>query len=155
MQNASRNTPNTQRERLNDYRINVPESRLQRIVTEGDPAWNIKHWAKEHDGDLIVMGTRGYGALRRLLLGSVAMKVLHDVSCPVWTHSTNAPNYISYSPGIGRIVCSIELIEEAVPLLHSAKEMAEKLAAKVISFTAYPTRRRDHISTSIPICTPS
>jgi universal stress protein E len=33
--------------------------------------------------DLLVMGTRGAGRLRRALVGSVANKVLHDTSCDV------------------------------------------------------------------------
>ena len=33
--------------------------------------------------DLLCLGSRGYGPLRRVLLGSVSSELLHDVSCPV------------------------------------------------------------------------
>lgn len=33
--------------------------------------------------DLLVMGSRGYGPVRRVLLGSVSADVVHDVACPV------------------------------------------------------------------------
>ncbi len=39
--------------------------------------------AKEHGAGLIVMGTRGLSDWGRLLMGSVAHKVLHLADCPV------------------------------------------------------------------------
>ena len=43
----------------------------------------IVRFADEHQVDLIVMASRGYGPLRQLLLGSTAERVLHHASCPV------------------------------------------------------------------------
>ena len=79
---------NDEKQRLLNYSIGIPESRLERVSLEGGPAWHIANWTKEHATDLVVMGTHGFGALRRMLLGSVAMKVLHDVDCPVWMQAT-------------------------------------------------------------------
>jgi nucleotide-binding universal stress UspA family protein len=39
--------------------------------------------AREEGADLIVIGTHGYGGVDRLLLGSVADRVLRLASCPV------------------------------------------------------------------------
>jgi nucleotide-binding universal stress UspA family protein len=49
----------------------------------GDPAEQIIKQAKAVKTDLIVMGTRGRSALKGLLLGSVASKVLAHASTPV------------------------------------------------------------------------
>jgi nucleotide-binding universal stress UspA family protein len=49
----------------------------------GDPAATIVRFAKRLKVDEIVMGTRGHGAMARMLLGSVAGKVLHDARIPV------------------------------------------------------------------------
>ncbi|GAB1475460.1 universal stress protein [Bacillota bacterium] len=50
----------------------------------GKPAEVIVHFAKEHDVDLIVMGSNGVGSLSdRLYIGSVTMKVLHTTEKPV------------------------------------------------------------------------
>jgi nucleotide-binding universal stress UspA family protein len=43
----------------------------------------IVHLAEEIDADLIVMGTRGFGGLRRALLGNVADSVVRHAHCPV------------------------------------------------------------------------
>jgi nucleotide-binding universal stress UspA family protein len=43
----------------------------------------IVHLAEEIDADLIVMGSRGFGGLRRALLGNVADSVVRHAHCPV------------------------------------------------------------------------
>jgi nucleotide-binding universal stress UspA family protein len=47
----------------------------------GDPARLLLEMAAT--ADLIVVGSRGLGAVRRLLLGTVSEKVLHHAPCPV------------------------------------------------------------------------
>jgi len=49
----------------------------------GTPAECIIEVAETRACDLIVMGTRGLGALRGLLLGSQAQKVVSHAHCPV------------------------------------------------------------------------
>jgi nucleotide-binding universal stress UspA family protein len=117
------------RQRLDRYQINLPTSRVERVLAEGDAAWNISNYAKEKAVDLVMTGTHGHGALRRLLLGSVAMKVLHDVSCPVWMHHHHGTE-MHFAPA-ARIVCSLELTEEAVPLLRFTQELASTMKAQV------------------------
>src|SRR6187455_3548204 len=41
------------------------------LVTSGSPAFAIVDYAREHEIDLIVMGTHGRGALAHLMMGSV------------------------------------------------------------------------------------
>jgi nucleotide-binding universal stress UspA family protein len=110
---------------------------VNRVFAEGDAAWNIKNWVEKHDVDLIMMGTHGYGSLRRLLLGSVAMKLLHDVGRPVWTHShCQADSPAARS--ISKIICALELTQEAVPLLRFANELAQDCGASVRIVHAVP-----------------
>jgi nucleotide-binding universal stress UspA family protein len=70
------------RELLKGY-LDMPE--VERVVQLGDPAIDISDYAREHEVDLIMLPTRGYGRFRSLLLGSVTSKVLHDSDCAVWT----------------------------------------------------------------------
>lgn len=56
---------------------------VQVDVREGDPAAEIVAVAAERKTDLIVVGTRGHTGLTRMLLGSVARKVLIHAPCSV------------------------------------------------------------------------
>ena len=57
--------------------VKTVEARLQ----EGDPAHEILTCAKTENADLIVMGSRGLGGLKGLLMGSVSQKVSHLAEC--------------------------------------------------------------------------
>lgn len=52
-------------------------------VLSGNPAEVITDFSHEHNCDLIVMGTRGMGTIKNLLLGSVASKVIHLTEKPL------------------------------------------------------------------------
>ena len=56
---------------------------VEAMVEHGDPADQIVGAAARHHADLIVMGRRGHGDLKGLLLGSVSHKVcqLADTAC--------------------------------------------------------------------------
>jgi nucleotide-binding universal stress UspA family protein len=54
-------------------------------VLVGATASRIVEAAAERQADLIVMGTRGRGAVAALLMGSVAERVLRTADCPVMT----------------------------------------------------------------------
>lgn len=49
----------------------------------GSPAEVILDLARESVADLVVVGTRGLSGVKRLLLGSVAERVMRDAKCPV------------------------------------------------------------------------
>jgi nucleotide-binding universal stress UspA family protein len=54
------------------------------IVHMGGPAYEfIVQEAKDRDIDLIVMGTRGKTAFQRVVIGSVAERVIGHAPCPV------------------------------------------------------------------------
>jgi len=56
---------------------------VRHVLLEGEPADQIIRYATEEGMDLIVMGTHGRTALVRLLVGSVADKVLRGAPCSV------------------------------------------------------------------------
>ena len=56
---------------------------VRHVLLEGDPATEIVRYGRDAGMDLIVMGTHGRTGLERLLMGSVAEKVLRDASCSV------------------------------------------------------------------------
>jgi nucleotide-binding universal stress UspA family protein len=52
-------------------------------MLRGDAGPALVAWAIESDVGLIVVGSRGYGPVRRVLLGSVAVKLMREAPCPV------------------------------------------------------------------------
>ena len=57
--------------------------KLQMVVREGRPAGVLVDYAKNHKMDLLVVGSRGIGALEAALLGSVSQKVSQLGGCSV------------------------------------------------------------------------
>ena len=51
------------------------------VIRNGDPARVIIEYAEQHDIDMIVIGSRGLGDLKGMLLGSVSHKVAHLAEC--------------------------------------------------------------------------
>jgi nucleotide-binding universal stress UspA family protein len=64
-------------------------------VRWGAPFLEILGYAKEHLVDMIVMGSHGHGAVKHLLLGSVAEKVVRKAGCPVLTVRDPKHRYVS------------------------------------------------------------
>jgi nucleotide-binding universal stress UspA family protein len=60
-----------------------PAIRVRHVLLEGDPAAEIVRFAQDMNMDLIVMGTHGRTGLERMLMGSVAEKVMRDANCSV------------------------------------------------------------------------
>jgi len=120
-----------EQQRLKDYRLELPEDRIQRIIAEGSPVWHITNWVKNHGVDVIMMGTRGLGKFRALLMGSVAAKVIHDIDCPVWTDCMRHFRVDGPQRDYKKLVCAIDTTEEAVPVLRFADTLAREFDGKV------------------------
>lgn len=57
--------------------------RVETAIMEGDAATNIVGYADKGNFDMIIMGSRGLGKFKEMVLGSVSSKVLHHAKCPV------------------------------------------------------------------------
>lgn len=55
------------------------------VIREGRPPQVISEYAREHDVDLVAMGTRGRHGENRFLIGSVAERVVRTCPVPVLT----------------------------------------------------------------------
>ncbi len=57
--------------------------KLDTVIAEGDAASNITGYAHREGFDLIVIGSRGLGGFKEMVLGGVSNKVLHRAKCAV------------------------------------------------------------------------
>ena len=118
----------------------------------GDPAAVIEWVAKCEKTDLIMMPTRGPGRFRRLLLGSVTSKIVHDISCPVWT-SVHKPEPVSaLSLGYRSILCAVRMNFEDDIVLDVASFLVQICAARICLLyaqSASDERNPEYISQSV------
>ena len=68
---------------LEKVKKSEPCLKVSTKVKEGRPADEIVEAAKEGRFDLIVMGGRGIGGIKKFLLGSVSDRVADHAECPV------------------------------------------------------------------------
>jgi nucleotide-binding universal stress UspA family protein len=57
--------------------------KVEAAVQEGDAASTISEYAKTNGVNLIVIATHGYSGMKRLMFGSVALRILHDAHVPI------------------------------------------------------------------------
>lgn len=55
----------------------------QGVVLDGDTVDAIVNYVRDNLGDLLIIGTHGYRGIHKIMLGSVADRVLKRVSCPI------------------------------------------------------------------------
>lgn len=56
---------------------------LQTVTLAGSASDQLLDFITEHDADLVVTATHGYGFIRRMMLGSVAASLVHSAPCSV------------------------------------------------------------------------
>jgi nucleotide-binding universal stress UspA family protein len=109
----------------------LPKIEVTCGVELGDAASVITDFAEQENIGLIAMPTHGHGAFRRVLLGSVTAKVLHDSKTPVWTAAHAAEPSHRAHPQPRHIVCAIDLKAESRHALESAIEIAADANATI------------------------
>lgn len=110
----------------------------ERVFVVGQPEQEIARAEQSWRPDLIMMPTHGLGYFRRLLLGSVTAKVLHDLDTPVWTsvHAESAPQLEAIH--CRRILCGIDLSARSSDVLRWAGELAAETEASLAVIHAIP-----------------
>ncbi|HEX6343277.1 universal stress protein [Umezawaea sp.] len=63
------------------WREKFPDVRVERVVTEDPPVRSLLHQARK--ARLLVVGSRGHGALAGMLLGSTSQALAHHSPCPL------------------------------------------------------------------------
>ena len=97
------------------------------VIREGNTTAEILDQASSMNADLLVMGTHGRSGFERLLLGSVAEKVLRKARCPVLTVPRRLPDAVPSGPVVfKRIICALDFSECAMQALKYALSLAQE-----------------------------
>jgi nucleotide-binding universal stress UspA family protein len=118
-----------ERARLQQFAFETfPGHHVECFADLGEPGAVIHAVVQNQGTDLVMLPTRGYGPFRRFLLGSVAAKVLHDVSAAVWTISaTEKQPQIPYRS----ILCALDGTDESECVLTAAVAIASEYKASL------------------------
>ncbi|MFO8099539.1 MAG: universal stress protein [Salinibacter sp.] len=106
------------------------------------PTDAINAHAREHDVDLVVMGTHGRKGMDRLLSGSVTETVVREAPCPVFTVLADEDD--PAPPAIDRVLAPVDLSEQSALVVDHAAGLSEAYSAPldllhVVEESAYPT----------------
>lgn len=101
-------------------RAAVGPGRITTVLRHGPPVSTLLAEVAEHDADLVVVGTRGLGPVRRVLLGSVSARVARDATCPAAVVPLGAPVGSS-----GPIVVGVDGSAGSVAALRWAADATE------------------------------
>jgi nucleotide-binding universal stress UspA family protein len=108
------------------------------VVDVGQAAAQILRRARDGAADLIVLGTHGASGFERLVLGSVAEKVLRRATCPVVTvpPRTHDASRLPYE----RLLCAIDFSDWSLEALQHACALARdaKAALTVLHVIEWP-----------------
>jgi len=108
-------------------------------VREGSPAEQINLYAAAGGFDLIVMATRGRGALMRGLLGGVADKVLRTSSIPVLVIKPESENNGAQNLGLANILLAVDGTAHGEAPVAYVEDIAAILGSKVTVLRVVPT----------------
>jgi len=111
----------------------------ERVCVTGDePTPVIVDAALRWGADLVMMPTRGLGVFRRLLVGSVTAKILHDLDCPVWTSVHSDIALPLEQIHCRRILCAVDFSERSQSVLKWAAALAAEYEAALAIVHATP-----------------
>jgi len=105
--------------------------RVTSRLVEGDPTTEILATGDREGADVIVVGTHGRAGLERLLLGSVAERVIHLAKRPVITVRPVPPSAAAPASGIRRLLYPTDFSATAQRAWPWARAVAEATGAEV------------------------
>ena len=102
---------------------------IETVIDDGAADKRILHHAMTRSADLIVMGSRGFGKLEALVLGSVSHNVFHLAACScVTVHDTGT---LSAFEGIKSILVPTDGSAQADMAVDLASDIAARYGAKL------------------------
>ena len=108
--------------------MNLQRERYEVIVAEGAISEALMEIIQLHHIDLVVLGTHGRRAFKKLLLGSVAEEVFRTASCPVLTVGPKTPPATAKS-GLRHILYPMEFAPDTSKAAKYAVSLAERYTA--------------------------
>lgn len=110
---------------------------VDKILLKGDISQRLEEYSRENRVDLVVIPTHGYGPFRRMLLGSVASRILHELTCPIFS-GAHVPELPDLPPRFRRVACALDLGPHSEMLLRWACKFAKVWEASLTMIHVAP-----------------
>lgn len=109
---------------------------LEYAVVDRQPAEAILDTAEKIDTDLIILGTHGYGGIKRFLLGSVAQRTVENAKAPVFLVRQKESEFIDTDrpdaiPRLEKILCPCNLSHAAKNTLNYAISLSHRFHSRL------------------------
>ena len=114
----------------------VSDVKVEIFMRKGKVVQEILAQAKASRSDLLVIGSHGRGGVQRLVLGSVAEKVLRLATCPVLTIRSGVRLARRSRSPFGTILCPTDFSVAANEAVAYAKRLAREADATLIVMSA-------------------
>jgi nucleotide-binding universal stress UspA family protein len=101
------------------------------LVEDVNVAGAILSFSEEMHADLVVIGTQGHSGLGRLILGSVAERVLRKASCPVLTVPPGAPRALADTSAVRHVLCPVDFSASSAAALRWASVWAARAGERL------------------------
>jgi nucleotide-binding universal stress UspA family protein len=105
-------------------------------VSEGAPVSVILDSAESDGSSLICLGTHGREGFERLVLGSVAEKVLRKAKCPVLTVSEPGEEDVVGSTPFSNILCAVDFAAPSLKAVEYSLSLAQEAGGRLTLFNA-------------------
>lgn len=106
------------------------------LLARGDLSEVILRAIREHQVDLVVLGTHGRRGVAKLVMGSEAEKIYRSAPCPVLTVGPRVHEVEGWK--LRRILCPFDAAEDPGPVLHYGLSLAEENQSDLIVLEAIP-----------------
>jgi nucleotide-binding universal stress UspA family protein len=110
--------------------------KVEILMREGNVVREILAQAGDSRADLVVMGSHGRSGVQRLVLGSVAEKVLRRATCPVLTVRRGVSRVRRHRSPFRTILCPTDLSAAGNTAVAYAKRLARESHAHLTLMTA-------------------
>ena len=117
---------------LHEYAAKAfPSQRADTVCKDGEASAVIDDVVRHQAADLVMLPTHGRGPVRKLLLGSVTAKVLHDISAAVWTDNGHRKAADPQGAAYTNIICAIDFTEESEAVARAGVALAKTYNARL------------------------
>src|SRR5262249_6718507 len=107
-------------------------------LVEGSPEERLREAVDADGADLLVVGSRGRGALQSAVFGSVSRSLVTSARCPVVVVPAGLPGRSGESDGEASIVCGVDGSDHAVAAARLGADLAARLGLRLVVVHALP-----------------